>query len=100
MTDLINLLIEHDNQIIFLQKLSDFRVKGIYVLPKKDFITLSKSFHFSCNNIKISSDYHSAELLIILSHTYYIMHNNEKKYIHNSIKENVLFKEKYFGKNI
>ena len=96
LTDLINLLKEHDNRIIFLQKLSDFRVKGIYALPEKDFIILSKLFNFLCNNIKISSDYHSAELLIILSHTYYIMHNNEKKYIHNTIKENILFKEKIF----
>ena len=96
LTDLINLLNEHDNRIIFLQKLSDFRVKGKYNLCEKDYIILCKLFKILCDNIKKYSDYHSAELLIVLSQSYYIMHNKEKKYIQKAIKENILFKEKSF----
>ena len=95
-TDLINLLNEHDNRIIFLQKLSDFRVKGKYILSDKEYIILSQLFNVLCENIKKYSDYHSAELLIILSHTYYNIHKNEKRYIQKSIKENIIFKQKNF----
>ena len=94
--DLVNLLNEHDNRIIFLQKLSDFRVKGKYILPEKDYIILSQLFNILCENIKKYSDYHSAELVIILSHTYYTIHKNEKRYLQKSIKENIIFKEKNF----
>ena len=95
-TDLINLLNEHNNRIIFLQKLSDFRVKGKYILSDKEYIILSQLFNVLCENIKKYSDYHSAELLIILSHTYYNIHKNEKRYIQKSIKENIIFKQKNF----
>ena len=95
-TDLINLLNEHDNRIIFLQKLSDFRVKGKYVLPDNEYLILSQLFNVLCENIKKYSDYHSAELLIILSHTYYNIHKNEKRYLQKSIRDNIIFKEKNF----
>jgi len=95
-TDLINLLNEHDNRIIFLQKLSDFRVKGKYVLSDNEYLILSQLFNVLCENIKKYSDYHSAELLIILSHTYYNIHKNEKRYIQKSIRDNIIFKEKNF----
>ena len=94
--DLVDLLNEHDNRIIFLQKLSDFRVKGKYILPEKDYIILSQLFNILCENIKKYSDYHSAELVIILSHTYYTIHKNEKRYLQKTIKENIIFKEKNF----
>ena len=95
-TDLINLLNEHNNRIIFLQKLSDFRVKGKYILSDKEYIILSQLFNVLCENIKKYSDYHTAELLIILSHTYYNIHKNEKRYIQKSIKDNIIFKQKNF----
>ena len=96
LTDLINLLKEHDNRIIFLQKLSDYRVKGKYILPEKDFIILSQIFNTLCEEIKKNNDFRTAELLIIISQTYYTLNNNEKKYLQNSFKENELFKEKNF----
>ena len=96
LTDLINLLNEHDNRIIFLQKLSDYRVKGKYILPEKDFIILAQIFNILCEKIKINNDYRTAELLIIISQTYYTLINKEKKYLQNSFKENELFKDKNF----
>ena len=96
LTDLINLLNEHDNRIIFLQKLSDYRVKGKYILPEKDFIILAQIFNILCEKIKINNDYRTAELLIIISQTYYTLNGKEKKYLQNSFKENELFKDKNF----
>jgi len=96
LTNLINLLNEHDNRIIFLQKLSDYRVKGKYILPEKDFIILAQIFNILCEKIKINNDYRTAELLIIISQTYYTLNGKEKKYLQNSFKENELFKDKNF----
>ena len=95
-TDLINLLNVHDNRIIFLQKLSDYRVKGKYILSDKDFIILSQIFNFICDNMKIKSDLRVAELLIIISQTYYTVNKKGKKYLQSSFKDNELFKQKMF----
>ena len=95
-TDLINLLNVHDNLIIFLQKLSDYRVKGKYILSDKDFIILSQIFNFICDNMKIKSDFRVAELLIIISQTYYTVNKKGKKYLQSSFKDNELFKQKMF----
>ena len=95
-TDLINLLNVHDNRIIFLQKLSDYRVKGKYILSDKDFIILSQIFNFICDNMKIKSDFRVAELLIIISQTYYTVNKKGKKYLQSSFKDNELFKQKMF----
>jgi hypothetical protein len=95
-TDLINLLNVHDNRLIFLQKLSDYRVKGKYVLEDKDFIILSQLFNIICDKIKINSDFRVAELLIIISQTYYTMNKKEKQYLQSTFKDNELFKQKNF----
>ena len=95
-TDLINLLNVHDNRIIFLQKLSDYRVKGNYILSDKDFIILSQIFNFICDNMKIKSDFRVAELLIIISQTYYTVNKKGKKFLQSSFKDNELFKQKMF----
>ena len=96
--ELINLLESHDNRVIFLQKLSDFRVKGKYILSDKDFIILSQLFNIICDNIKKYSDYHCAELIIILSQTYYTIDKKSKNkiYIQSSFKKNILFTQKDF----
>ena len=96
--ELINLLESHDNRVIFLQKLSDFRVKGKYILSDKDFIILSQLFNIICDNIKKYSDYHCAELIIILSQTYYTVDKKSKNkiYIQSSFKKNILFTQKDF----
>ena len=95
-TDLINLLNIHDNRIIFLQKLSDYRVKGKYELQDKDFIILSQLFNIICDKIKTNSDFRVAELLIIISQTYYTMNKKGKKYLQSTFKDNELFKQKNF----
>jgi hypothetical protein len=96
LTDLINLLNVHENRIIFLQKLSDYRTQAQLVLCDKDFILLSQLFNIITDKIQQDADYHAAEMVIVLSQTYYIEEGIRKKYLQESIKENKTFKDKNF----
>ena len=94
--DLKELLDIHENRIIFLQKLSDYRSRGKFYLDITDYTLLSKFFNIICDKVKRDFDYHSAEMSIILSQTYFIEENNRKKYLQEGIKGNNLFKDKTF----
>ena len=96
LTDLIKLLNVHENRIIFLQKLSDYRTRGQFVLCDKDFILLSQLFNIITDKIQQDADYHAAEMIIVLSQTYYIEEGTRKKYLQESFKENKTFKDKNF----
>ena len=96
LTDLIKLLNVHENRIIFLQKLSDYRTRGQFVLCDKDYILLSQLFNIITDKIQQDADYHTAEMIIVLSQTYYIEDGNRKKYLQESFKENKVFKDKNF----
>ena len=96
LTDLIKLLNVHENRIIFLQKLSDYRTRGQFVLCDKDFILLSQLFNIITDKIQQDADYHAAEMIIVLSQTYYIEEGARKKYLQESFKENKTFKDKNF----
>ena len=91
--ELLNL---HENRIIFFQKLSDYRGLGKFVLCDKDFYLLSDLFNIAGDKIKRDSDFHVAELLIVISETYYMEEGNRKKYLQESIKYNKIFKDKNF----
>ena len=95
-TDFKELLNIHENRIIFLQKLSDYRGLGKFVLSDKDYFLLSELFNITGDKIKRDSDFHVAELLIVISETYYMEDGNRKKYLQESIKQNELFQEKNF----
>ena len=94
--ELKELLDKHENRIIFLQKLSDYRSRGKFYLDLTDYILLCKFLNVICEKVKRDIDYHSAEMSIILSQTYFIEENNRKKYLQEGIKENSLFKDKTF----
>ena len=95
-SDLIELLDNHHNRIIFLQKLSDYRSRGKFYLCIEDFALLSNLFNIISDKIKRDMDYHCAEMVIILSETYCIEEGNRKKYLQESIKENPIYKDKNF----
>ena len=95
-SDLIELLDDHHNRIIFLQKLSDYRSRGKFYLYIEDFALLSNLFNIISDKIKRDMDYHTAEMTIILSETYCIEEGNRKKYLQESIKENPIYKDKNF----
>ena len=92
-----NLLNEHENRVIFLQKLSDYRANGNFIIQEKDYNLIGNLLNIICGTIRRDLDYHSAELTIILSDTYYVEEKNgNKKYLHCAIRKNELFKEKQF----
>ena len=94
--ELIELLNIHENRIIFLQKLSDYRAKGKFALCSKDYILLSQLFNIICDNIKTYQDYHAEEMVIILSQTYFVIDGKRRKYLQESFKENQIFKDKNY----
>ena len=94
--DFKELLNIHENRVIFLQKLSDYRGLGKFVICDEDYDILSELFNITGDTIKRDSDFHVAELLIVISETYYMEDGNRKKYLQESIKHNNLFKEKSF----
>ena len=94
--DLTELLDIHENRIIFLQKLSDYRARGKFVLCDKDYILLSQLFNIISEKIQKNADYRTAEMVIIISETYFIQEGTKKKYIHDSFKGNKVFKDKSF----
>ena len=95
-TDLKTLLDDHENRIVFMQKLSDYRTLGRYYLCQQDYDLLTVFFNIILDKIKRDLDYHSAEMIIILSQTYCIEDGDKKKYIQQSIKNNALLKDKHF----
>ena len=94
--DLINLLDIHENRIIFLNKLNNYRGRGKFALCNKDYILLSQLFNIITDKIEKDLDYHSAQMVIVLSETYFIIDGKGKKYLQESFKENKLFKDKNF----
>ena len=94
--DLRDLLENHENRIIFLQKLSDYRAKGRFYICIEDYTLISKFFNIILDKVKKNNDYHAAEMVIILSQTYYYEEGTRKKYLQESIEENPLFKDIMF----
>ena len=90
------LLDKHPNRIIFLQKLSDYRAKGKFYLCPEDYALISNFLNIILDKVKRDMDYHSAEMVIILSATYFIEEEKSKKYLHKNVTENKLFKDKTF----
>ncbi len=99
--DLIELLLNnHHNRIIFMQKLSKFRVLGYYYISKTIYSILSKYFLQIINTLKEDQDMFTAKNIIVLSQTYFIKEKDKKIYIQEAIKSHELFKKKEFWENL
>ena len=99
--DLIELLLNnHHNRIIFMQKLSKFRVLGYYYISKTIYSILSKYFLQIINTLKEDPDMFTAKNIIVLSQTYFIKEKNKKIYIQEAIKSHEIFKKKEFWENL
>ena len=90
------MLNKKQNRIIFIQKLSQFRTRGIFEIPEKEYKILSRLFNKIAKIVESEKDYESAVNIIILSQTYYIIKNAQKEYLQNEIMNNDLFKSKKF----
>ena len=90
------MLLKKQNRIIFLQKLSQFRTRGIFDIPEREYNILSRLFNKIAKMVENEKDYESAVNIIILSQTYYTTRNNKKEYLQNVLMNNEYFKTKKF----
>jgi hypothetical protein len=90
------MLKKKQNRVIFIQQLSQFRTRGIFDIPEKEYKILSRLFNKIAKLVESEEDFDSAINIIILSQTYYKNKNNKKEYLHNAIMNNELFKSKKF----
>ena len=84
------------NRVIFIQKLSQFRTRGIFELPEREYTVLIKLFNKIIKTIEGDTDYDSAINIIILSQTYYKIKDGVKEYLQKEIMNNELFKSQKF----
>ena len=98
--NLMNLLDKHHNRIIFLHKLNDYRALCKYELREKEYKLLGELFFYIINTSKQEKDYHSIEMVIILSKTYFYIKENQKIYLQNLIIDNKYFKTKDFWESL
>jgi len=90
------LIDKKDNRYIFIQKLSQFRTRGIFELPEREYNILTKLFNKIVKILESDIDYESAINIIILSQTYFIIREGKKEYLQKEIMNNDLFKTKKF----
>jgi hypothetical protein len=79
-----------------VQKLSEYRTLGKFSVCLEDYSLISKFFNIILDKVKRDLDYHSAEMVIILSQTYCIEDGGKKKYIQENLKNNELIKDRHF----
>ena len=87
----------HHNRVIFLHKLNDYRALCLYELQDYYYKLLGDIFTYIIDVSIKENDYHSVEMVIILSKTYYISLNNKTKlYLQDVILNHECFKSKDF----
>ena len=84
------------NRIIFIQKLSQFRNRGIFQIPEREYKIISKLFNKIIINFDKNIDYECMINIIILSQTYYVIKEGKKEYLQKEIMNNNIFKTKNF----
>lgn len=99
--ELKNLLNTHSNRVIFLHKLNDYRALCLYELPEKYYKLFGNLFSYIIDVSRKENDYHSVEMAIILSKTYYmLMDKKNKLYLQDVILNNECFKMKDFWEEL
>jgi hypothetical protein len=94
------LLNKHHNRVIFLHKLNDYRTCSLLEIKERMYNILGDLFTYLIDISKIEKDYHSIEMAIILSKTYYKLENKKKIYLQILIKNNECFKTKDFWEEL
>lgn len=96
---LLKIIEEKKNRKYFFEALNQYRVEGIFELPKKTFEELSFLFNFIIKLAINDEDYESFKILIILSQTFYLSENKDLL-LHSSIDNHQIWKDKLFWENI
>ena len=91
------LLNAHSNRVIFMHKINDYRALCLYELQDYFYKLLGDLFTYIIDVSVKESDYHSVEMVIILSKTYYItLDKKTKLYLQDVILNHECFKSKDF----
>jgi len=88
-------------RITFLQRLNNYRALGILDMPQKEFEIIGNFFKMIADYIDEDKDVDSTRFLIILSQTFYLKDENnkkDKKYLQIFIKGHKFFSDKKFWK--
>lgn len=96
---LLKIIEEKKNRKYFFEALNQYRIEGIFELPKKTFEDLSFLFNFIIKLAINDEDYESFKTLIILSQTFYLSENKDL-FLHSSIDNHQIWKDKLFWENI
>ena len=96
--DFKSLLDKHQNRVIFLQRLSSFRVEGCLNFPDNIYELLSSFFKIIIDKILRDKDFHCFKNINIMSQTYYKLNQEEKIYLYSSLKEEKVFTNYDFWK--
>ena len=93
------LMKKKENREIFLTKINEFRNLGLFLIPEKNYYEIGKIMNSILDNILEDEDLYCAKNVLILSQTYYINdENNKKKYLQLLIQTNPIFKNINFWK--
>ena len=91
------LLNAHSNRVIFMHKINDYRALCLYELQDYFYKLLGDLFTYIIDVSVKESDYHSVEMVIILSKTYYItLDKKNKLYLQDVLLNHECFKSKDF----
>lgn len=94
--ELSKLIEDKGNRFIFLIKINTFRKYGDFAIPEREFNIICDLFNKIADFIKKENDFGAIKSIIILSQTYFKLENDQKIYIQQQLKKNILFKDKEF----
>lgn len=85
-------------RVLFLQRLNEMRVKGIFKIPNKNFEIIGILLNLILDNVLTDADLYSSKNVIILSQTFYIQDNEKspKTYLISRIVNHPIYKNKKF----
>ena len=90
------ILNEMKYRVEFLQNLNDLRVKGVFIIPEKNFNIISDILYLCLNTVFRDNDFYSGKNVIILSQTFYYLDNGKKIYLNKKLFKHPTIKEDRF----
>ena len=94
LNDLYKLLENKQYRHVFLKRLNNYKSNKCFELPEKEFNIILKCIMISIDNILNDNDIFSLKLIIILSKTFFMFENKQKKYLYMKIYGHKIFQEK------
>ena len=97
--NLFSLITKKENRTIFLSRLNKIRTFGNFEFQKTQFDNVIKILLIMLDQILTEKDYHSFNLCMILTQTFYLNENGEKSYMYKYIKSHKIFQSEEMWRN-